>query len=338
MDVSEFDYRLPDDAIAQTPMEPRDAARLLDTTTMADHVFAELPDLLAPGDLVVVNDTRVRAARLRGVRHPTGGAVELLVLARRPSGTWECLVRPARRLRSGSVVRIGRIEATLLSDPDDGLAEVRLNAPGDIEAAIGAEGVMPLPPYIRSTLEDPDRYQTVYAADPGSSAAPTAGLHFTPRVFERLEERGIDVARVELRVGLDTFRPISTDRVEDHRMHSEWASVPRETVRAISATRARRGSVVAIGTTVVRALESRSEQDGTVRPGATETDLFITPGYRFRVVDRLVTNFHLPASTLICMVAAFMGPAWRTAYETALERGYRFLSFGDAMLAERSRS
>lgn len=340
MDTTDFVYELPDAAVAQSPVEPRDSSRLLRTSDRSDHRFSELPELLSPGDLVVVNDTRVRAARIRGTKVPTGGAVEVLLLARRPDDRWDALVRPARRLRRGSVVEAGRLRMVLVDDPVDGRAIVdvditHVDADGDVEAAIAAQGEIPLPPYFTGALDDPERYQTVYASAPGSAAAPTAGLHFTPQVLEGLADRGIAVARVELRVGLDTFRPISTPHIEDHRMHSEWASVPDTTARAVSEARTRGGSVVAIGTTVVRALESQVDEHGELVGGESTTDLFITPGYRFGVVDRLVTNYHLPGSTLLCLVAAFMGPAWRDVYGLALERGYRFLSFGDAMLADR---
>lgn len=336
MRTSDFTYELPASSIAQSPAEPRDSSRLLDTSTATDHVFSDLPGLLEPGDLVVVNDTRVRAARLRGNKVDGGGAVEVLLLEGRPDATWNALVKPARRLRAGSRVRIGEIVAELVSDPVDGMAQLALEASdGDVEAAITCHGEMPLPPYITTRLDDPERYQTMFATVIGSAAAPTAGLHFTPAVVEGLRARGVGLARVELRIGLATFRPISTELLEDHEMHAEWLSVPAGTAASIAATRARGGSVVAIGTTVVRALESRAGDRGGVLPGIGDTDLFITPGYEFSVVDRLVTNFHLPRSSLVCMVEAFMGDSWRAAYRTALDREYRFLSFGDAMLAER---
>lgn len=333
MRISDFDYVLPEEAIAQTPTEPRDASRLLVATTLTDHRFSDLPSLLDPGDLLVVNDTRVRAARLHGHKQGTGGAVELLLLERRGE-RWTAMVRPARRLRAGSVVEAGPIRAQLESDPKDGIVTVTLDAPGDIEAAVASAGRVPLPPYITTELADPERYQTVYASVPGSAAAPTAGLHFTPGLLERLSTAGIDCASVELRVGLATFRPISTDDVSEHQMHEEWIEVPQATVDAIGATKGRGGKVVAVGTTVVRALETAA-LSGRLEATSGPTDLFITPGFRFRVVDRLITNFHMPRSSLVVMVAAFMGPRWRRTYEIALEREYRFLSFGDAMLADR---
>lgn len=332
--TSDFTYDLPDEAIAQHPVEPRDAARLLVTSDLSDHRFHELPSLLEPGDLVVLNDTRVRAARLRGRRRPGGGAVELLLLERRPDETWKALARPARKLETGSRIDVQGLEIEVTSDPQEGIVALRFGSVGDIEAAIEEAGEMPLPPYITEKLERPERYQTIYARSPGSAAAPTAGLHFTDRVFAGLRERGVAIAWIELRVGLGTFRPITTDRVEDHVMHRESYVVPDATVDAIDRTKANGGAIVAIGTTTVRALES-VWTGGAFQPGEGSTDLFITPGFEFQVVDRLVTNFHLPGSTLICMVAAFMGDGWRHAYTTALDRRYRFLSFGDAMLADR---
>lgn len=337
MQTSNFTYELPDAAIAQTPLEPRDSSRLLDVSTGRDHVFADLPHLLEAGDLVVVNESRVRPARLHG-RKPTGGAVEILLLSRRADATWAAMVRPARRLRAGMQIELGELVAELLTDPADGLVELRLDGSvDDVEGAIARRGEMPLPPYITTRLDDPERYQTMFANQIGSAAAPTAGLHFTPRVVSSLAERGIGLTAVDLQVGLGTFRPVTTERLEDHVMHSERISVGSATAAAVAATRQRGGKVVAVGTTVVRALESCADGAGGVEPAERETDLFIVPGFSFSVVDRLVTNFHLPGSSLIAMVAAFMGDGWRAAYATALERGYRFLSFGDAMLADRSR-
>jgi len=330
-----FRYELPDDRIAQTPVEPRDSARLLDVRSMTDHRVADLPSLLEPGDLVVVNESRVRAARLRAHREGTGGAVELLVLERLGDDRWSALVRPARRLRAGSVVRCGPLIATLRGDPVDGLVELTLatDSGDDVEAVIAEVGHMPLPPYIHERLADPERYQTVYAAVVGSAAAPTAGLHLTPELFSALAARQIGVAAVELRVGLGTFRPITVESIAEHDMHAEWISVGRETVDVISEVRSRGGRVVAVGTTVVRALESAAA-GGQLRPTEGHTNLYITPGHRFNAVDLLMTNFHIPGSSLLVMVAAFAGERWREAYAAALTRGYRFLSFGDAMLLE----
>ena len=302
---------------------------------MSDHRFIELPDLLDSGDLIVVNETKVRAARLIGKRAGTGGRVELLLLDRAADGRWKALARPARRLRPGVEIAFGRLTATVVGSAEDGVVTVRLDAE-DEEEAIRRAGMVPLPPYFEGRLDDVARYQTIYANTPGSAAAPTAGLHFTHEVMERLDERGIEVARVDLHVSLDTFRPMSVERIEDHRMHSEWCSIPESTKQAIDEARERVGKVVAVGTTVVRTLESFADGRGGVEAGSQETSLFLRPGHQFQVVDGLVTNFHMPQSTLLVLLAAFMGRRWREAYAAALERGYRFLSFGDAMYVEQS--
>lgn len=333
MHKEELSYNLPESLIAQVPIEPRHEARLLDTRrSFDDHVFWELSDLLFPGDVVVVNSTKVRQARLHGTRADTGGAVELLVLEPIGDGRWEALVKPARRMRQGVQVILANASISIESEPIDGKVVIRF--PDDLDQILADQGAIPLPPYIHEKLEDPDRYQTMFAKELGSAAAPTAGLHFTPDVAERLMASAISIASVDLHVGLDTFRPITVDTVEDHRMHSEWYSVPEETVQAIVEAQASGGRIVAVGTTVVRSLESAA-RGGVLRPTSGRTDLFITPGYQFRVVDDLVTNFHVPGSTLLAMVSAFMGPRWREAYAHAIDQRYRMLSFGDAMLASR---
>ena len=336
MQTSEFSYLLPEVVIAQRPIEPRDSARLLDTRDMTDHTFRELADLLDPGDIVVVNKTRVRAARLRGVKRRSGGGVEVLLLRRTAGEDWEALVKPARRIRPGVVLDLGSLSAEVTGARPGGVFELRLVATNGsaVEEVIAAEGETPLPPYIRTPLPDPERYQTVFAERVGSAAAPTAGLHFTERVVQSLQARGIELVSVELEVGLDTFRPIGVEEISDHEMHSERYFVPAETAAAVGRTKATGGRVVAVGTTVVRTLES-AFSGGEIAVGDGWSDLFITPGYRFNVVDVLITNFHVPASTLVVLMAAFMGPQWRSAYAHALARDYRFLSFGDAMLAER---
>jgi len=321
--TSEFDYSLPADRIAQVPIEPRDSARLLDTRDLTDHRFRDLPELLEPGDLVVVNRTRVRAARLIGRKLMSGGRVEALLLGRVTGTLWRAILKPARRLRPGEEIAFGAISATIVEGPVDGVAVLDLWSADDVETAITAAGQVPLPPYIKTELADSERYQTIFAKEVGSAAAPTAALHFTEDVVGRLQERGIDLVEIELRIGLDTFRPISSPTIEQHQIHSEEFFVPDSTQAKIDACQ---GRVVAVGTTVVRALESQSD--------GGSTDLFITPGFRFRVVDLLVTNFHLPRTTLLVLLVAFMGDGWRNAYEVALNRGYRFASFGDAMLAE----
>ncbi|MDX1468288.1 MAG: tRNA preQ1(34) S-adenosylmethionine ribosyltransferase-isomerase QueA [Acidimicrobiia bacterium] len=336
MRVSEFEYQLPDEAIAQSPVEPRHASRLLDTRDLTDHRFVDLPRLLEPGDLVVVNETKVRAARLIGHRSDTGGRVELLLLDRRPDGLWDALAKPARRLRPGVRVEFRGLAAIVRSAATEGVVTVDLAAE-ELESAIEAAGSVPLPPYFTGSLIDDSRYQTVFANEIGSAAAPTAGLHFTTEVMMALEKRGIEMATVDLHVSLDTFRPIAVEDIEDHRMHTEWCRLPAQTAEAVAEARRRGQKVVAVGTTVVRTLETFGNDTGRVSAGEKRTDLFIRPGYEFRVVDAMVTNFHIPGSTLLVMLAAFMGERWRSAYEVALKRGYRFLSFGDAMYAERLR-
>jgi len=330
-----FDYELPEGAIAQTPVEPRDASRLLRCDPLEDRAFRDLPDLLERGDLLVVNRTRVRAARLHGRKVETGGAVELLLLRRVDPERWEALIRPARRIRPGIELNLGSISGTVLSEPDRGRIVARLSSPEDIEEAIAAAGEVPLPPYIHETLDDAERYQTIFARTIGSAAAPTASLHFTDAVTRRLCQRGVDIAEVDLQVGLDTFRPIATDDTDDHEMHTETWQVPRAAEQAIRETRERGGRVVAAGTTVVRTLESAAIGGGMVGAATGATDLFISPGYQLEVVDVVLTNFHAPRTTLIVMIAALLGDRWRSLYQHALDHHYRFLSFGDAMLIER---
>lgn len=331
--TSDFHYHLPDGAIAQSAVEPRDAARLLDTRDGSDHLIAQLPSLLRAGDVVVVNSTRVRRARLEAVKE-TGGVVEVLLLRPHDAAGWQALVRPGRRVRRGTRLQAGPVWFVVRHGLGDGVMVLDVES-GSVEEAVEAVGRVPLPPYFHGTLQDPERYQTVYARREASAAAPTAGLHFTPELLTRLGEAGIGLVTVDLEIGLDTFRPIATAQVADHIIHRERVLVDEEAVAGIGEARRRGGRVVAVGTTVVRSLETAAA-GGELRPFDGHTDLFITPGYRFRVVDLLLTNFHVPASTLVVLVAAFMGPGWRDAYSVALERGYRFLSFGDAMLAERA--
>ena len=356
METADFDYDLPEQAIAQVPIEPRDRARLLVDRGKAhepEHrTVADLPTLVRPGDVIVVNTTRVLPARLR-LHKPTGGAVEVLLLERLAnlppnvdterhergrvrSSTWDALVRPSRKVAPGTVLEAGPDLAVELgphaTDESDGVRRVILHtAEGTDELdALARHGAVPLPPYITAELADPERYQTVFAKRPESVAAPTAGLHLTPEVLAACEANGATIATVELAVGLGTFRPMTADRVEDHHMHTERYRVPEATRAACE----RADRVVAIGTTAVRALESaarRGEAEG-------RTDLFIRRPFDWQVVDVLLTNFHLPRSSLLVLVDAFVGPRWRDLYATALAGGYRFLSFGDAMLLERSPS
>ena len=331
--TSDFYYDLPADAIAQSAIEPRHESRLFDTRTMSDHRFLGLAGLLEAGDLVVVNRTRVRRARLTA-RKPTGGEVEILLLRAMDGGRWEALGRPTKRLRAGSELQVGDVIVRLVTDPVDG--RIVIVADGDLAALAERVGEVPLPPYFTGQLDDPDRYQTMFADRIGSAAAPTAGLHFTEEVTRGLSKRGVEIERIELEVGVDTFRPIMADSLDDHVMHAEWVNVDDATVDRIEATHRRGGRIVAIGTTVVRALESAAAV-GTLRSMSGPSSLFIRPGYRFRVVDLVVTNFHVPGSTLVIMIAAMLGDRWREVYSAALDRGYRFLSFGDAMLVEARR-
>ena len=332
MDLADFDYDLPAAAIAQHPAEPRDAARLLvDGPDGVEHrTVADLADLVRPGDVLVVNTTRVLPARLR-LRKATGGEVEVLLLERTPAGTWEALVRPGRRVAPGTVLVAGDDLAVHVGGPGpgDGTREVELRVAGGAGEldALDRHGVVPLPPYITAPLADPERYQTVFADHPGSVAAPTAGLHLTPAVLDRCRAAGAQVAPVELLVGMGTFRPMAAPKVEDHHMHAERYVVPPATLDACRAARAGGGRVVAIGTTSVRALESAA-LSGEL---AGRTELFIHRPWRWRLVDVLMTNFHLPRSSLLVLVDAFVGDRWRDLYAGALAAGYRFLSFGDAM-------
>ena len=340
--ISEFDFTLPPELIAQEPLPERDASRVMTldrrTGAIGHRTFRDLPDLLREGDLLVRNRSRVIPARLLG-RRASGGDAEILLLKDRGAeGRWEAMVRPGRHLRPGQRVTIDDdltvvVETEALAE--DGRRQVRLlSRRRDVPAALERCGHMPLPPYVRrpDRAEDRERYQTVYAREPGSVAAPTAGLHFTDAIAERLRARGVETADVVLHVGPGTFRPVSVENVEDHRVQGEPYVVPEETADAVARTRARNGRVVAVGTTAVRTLEAAS-RGGTVAAGSGETDLVIVPGYRFTVVDALVTNFHLPRSSLLLLVAAFAGREQvLAAYAEAVQAGYRFYSYGDAML------
>jgi S-adenosylmethionine:tRNA ribosyltransferase-isomerase len=331
--IADFDYELPDERIAQTPIEPRDAARLLvDRGSAApEHLHVrDLPELLREGDLLVLNETRVIPARLR-LHRRTGGAAEVLLLEPWDADrrTWEALVRPGARLRVGEVLLSGDVPLVRIGErtPAGDTFWVELIGDDDPVLLLDRHGEMPLPPYIGERLTDPDRYQTVFAREPGSAAAPTAGLHFTPELFERLAAAGVRTATVELVVGLDTFQPISTDDPLAHPMHTERYLVPADAMAACRDAE----RVVAVGTTAVRALESAA-RSGEL---SGRTDLFIHRGFEWQLVDLLMTNFHLPKTTLLMMIDAFIGPRWRTLYEAAFANDYRFLSFGDAMLLDR---
>ena len=340
MKLSDFMYDLPEDRIAQTPAEPRDHSRLmvLDRRTHAvEHRhFYDVIDYLNPGDALVVNDTRVIPARLYGTR-AGGGACEVLLLKQLAPKRWETLVRPGKKLRPGAEVSFGdgRLVGRIVDTTDAGGRIVDFDCEGTLEAMLDELGEMPLPPYIHEKLEDRDRYQTVYARHDGSAAAPTAGLHFTPELMEKIREMGVQIVPVLLHVGLGTFRPVKAEDVEEHEMHSEYYEVTPEAAAAINAARAAGGRVVAVGTTSVRTLESASTDDGVLQARSGWTNIFITPGYRFKMVDALITNFHLPESTLVMLVSALYDREHiLAAYEEAVRDGYRFFSFGDAMLIQ----
>lgn len=341
MNTSDFYYELPQDLIAQTPPADRSASRLLlydrNTRSITDGVFSDVASHLHPGDVLVRNTTRVIPARLIGVREDTGGHMEFLLLRRAEGDRWECLAKPARRARPGQEYRVGDgLRVRVLGDTGaEGGKLVELLYDGILEEVLDRVGQTPLPPYITERLEDPERYQTVYARERGSAAAPTAGLHFTQALLDRLRAQGVRIVDVLLHVGLGTFRPVSAERVEDHHMHAEYCEVTAEAARAINEARAAGGRVVAVGTTSVRTLESAATPDGLVQPFAGQTSIFITPGYAFRAVDALITNFHLPESTLLMLVSAFAGrEEMLRVYRHAVQQRYRFFSFGDAMLIE----
>ena len=338
MKTSDFYYDLPQELIAQTPLKQRDASRLMvldrQTGAVEHRHFHDILSLLNPGDCLVMNDSRVLPARLLGVR-PTGGAAELLLLRELGEDKWECLAKPGRKLRPGSEVIFGDgvLRAAILEDREDGNKIVQFRYEGIFLELLEQLGRMPLPPYIKESLEDQERYQTVYSKDPGSAAAPTAGLHFTNELLDELRAKGIRTAFITLHVGLGTFRPVKAEEITDHHMHSEFCIINEETARTIRETRQQGGRIVCVGTTSCRTLESFAEEDGTVNARSGWTDIFIYPGYRFKVMDALITNFHLPESTLLMLVSAFAGREnILHAYETAVQERYRFFSFGDAML------
>ena len=330
-------YDLPEERIAQTPVEPRDHSRLMvlhrDTHEIEHRHFYDVIDYLNPGDCMVVNETKVIPARLYGER-PTGGACEVLLLKQVGPKKWETLVRPGKKLRPGAEVIFGdgRLRCRVLETTDAGGRIVEFECEGTFEAALDALGEMPLPPYIHEKLQDRNRYQTVYARQDGSAAAPTAGLHFTPELLERIRQKGIDIVPVLLHVGLGTFRPVKVENIEDHEMHTEYFEVTEDAARRINAARERGGRVIAVGTTSVRTLESAAE-NGRVRAMRGDTSIFIKPGYQYQMVDALITNFHLPGSTLVMLVSALYDrERILDAYRVAVKEQYRFFSFGDAML------
>ena len=354
--LSDFHYDLPEDRIAQTPAEPRDSSRLMvlhrEDGSLEHRIFRDIADFLRPGDTLVINDTRVIPARIVGrrvlrrnengeqVSSDSVAPVELLLLKQRENNVWETLAGPGKRARPGDVLDFGDgvMRAEILDVIEGGCRVVRFTVTKDADsffAALDLLGTMPLPPYIREKLADPERYQTVYSKHLGSAAAPTAGLHFTPELMDRIRERGIEFVPVLLHVGLGTFRPVKEEDIIKHPMHSEFFYVPPETAKAVRDAKRDGRRVIAVGTTSCRVLESAADEDGVLHPVDTDTGIFIYPGYRFRIVDALITNFHLPESTLLMLVSALAGrETILSAYRTAVEMNYRFFSFGDAMFIE----
>ena len=338
MKTSDFYYDLPQELIAQTPLEQRDTSRLMTVDRKSGevehHHFYELLDDLNPGDCLILNNSRVLPARLLGQRLPGGGACEVLLLIDRGEKTWECLVRPGRKMRTGAKLSFGdgALTAEVVGEVEGGNRLVRFEYEGIFLEVLEQLGKMPLPPYIKAELQDRERYQTVYSKVVGSAAAPTAGLHFTPELLEKIAAKGVGIGYVTLHVGLGTFRPVKEDEITDHEMHSEYCTIPQETADLINRTKANGGRVICVGTTSCRTIESWANEDGTMEAKAGWTNIYIYPGYRFKVMDGLVTNFHLPESTLIMLVSAFAGREHvLAAYKEAVKERYRFFSFGDAM-------
>ena len=339
MKTVDFWYDLPEEMIAQTPIEPRDHSKLMCIDRKSGEIehkhFYDILNHLTEKDVLVINETRVIPARLHGVRE-SGGVCEVFLLRQLAPKTWETLVKPGKKLREGTKISFGegRITAVIGQTTDVGGRIVEFTCEGTFEAALDELGEMPLPPYIHEKLEDKERYQTVYAKAEGSAAAPTAGLHFTPELLDKIRAKGVRILPVLLHVGLGTFRPVKVENIEDHVMHSEYCEITQDAVDTILQAKANGGRIVAVGTTSVRTLESAA-WDGNLKPFAGETNIFITPGYQFKVVDALITNFHLPGSTLLMLVSALMGRETAlNAYNTAVKENYRFFSFGDAMLIE----
>ena len=336
---SEFYYDLPQELIAQDPLEDRSASRLLvlnrKTGAVEHHTFREITNYVRSGDCLVLNNTKVIPARLMGVKEDTGAAIEVLLLKRRDNDVWETLVKPGKKARPGAKIVFGDgcLRAEVLDVEEEGNRLIRFDYEGIFEEVLDRLGEMPLPPYITHKLQDKNRYQTVYAKYEGSAAAPTAGLHFTEELLAQIEEMGVNIAYVTLHVGLGTFRPVKADNILEHHMHSEHYEVTPETAELINRTKESGGRVICVGTTSCRTVESAADENGRVQPGCGDTEIFIYPGYRFKVLDCLITNFHLPESTLVMLVSALAGREnVLAAYREAVEERYRFFSFGDAML------
>lgn len=339
MDVKDFYYDLPQELIAQDPLEDRSASRLLvlnkDTGEVQHRIFKDIVEYLRPGDCLVVNDTKVIPARLLGIKKDTGAKIEVLLLKRKENDTWETLVKPGKKCKPGTVIEFGEglLTGTVIETVDDGNRLIRFSYQGIFEEILDQLGQMPLPPYITHQLQDKNRYQTVYAKHEGSAAAPTAGLHFTKELLQKIENMGVKVAHVTLHVGLGTFRPVKVENVLDHHMHSEFYVVEQSEAKKVNDTKAAGGRVICVGTTSCRTVESASTEDGILQAKTGWTEIFIYPGYRFKVLDALITNFHLPESTLVMLVSALAGREHiMDAYKEAVRERYRFFSFGDAML------
>ena len=339
MKTSDFFYELPEELIAQDPLEDRTASSLLvldrKTDKLEHKIFSDVIDYLNPGDCLVINNTRVIPARLIGEKEGTGGKVEILLLKRRENDIWESLVKPGKKLRPGARVTFGdgRLKAEILEIAGEGNRLVKFYYEGIFEEILDSLGEMPLPPYITHKLEDKEMYQTVYAKFDGSAAAPTAGLHFTTELLEKIKHKGVRIASITLHVGLGTFRPVKVEDVNNHHMHTEWYEVNKEAADIINETKKNGGRVICVGTTSCRTIESVADENGLMSAKTGETDIFIYPGYKFKVMDGLITNFHLPESTLVMLVSAFAGKERvLSAYETAVKERYRFFSFGDAMI------
>ena len=339
MKVADFDYILPEELIAQHPNKKRDESRLLvlnkDNKTIEHKIFKDIIDYLNPGDCLVINNTKVIPARLYGTREGTGANVEILLLKRIKDDIWEVMVRPGKKLKSGSKVVFGDgiLRAEIKEVLDDGNRLIEFTYDGIFNEILDKIGLMPLPPYIKEKLKDKDRYQTVYAKYDGSAAAPTAGLHFTEELLEKIKQKGVDIANVTLHVGIGTFRPVKVDTIEEHKMHSEHFYIKQEDCEKINKAKQNGNKVIACGTTSCRVLESIASNDGMVKPTESDTSIFIYPGYKFKCIDALITNFHLPKSTLVMLVSAFAGREFiLKAYEEAIKEKYLFFSFGDAMI------
>lgn len=335
--TSDFGFELPPELIAQDPLEERSSSRLLmvdkNTGEIRHEVFCNIADYLHPGDCLVLNNTRVLPARLLGVKADTGAAVEVLLLKRRENDIWETLVKPGRKIKPGTSLSFGNglLTAEVLAVVEEGNRLIRFRYEGIFEEVLDRLGEMPLPPYITHKLQDKNRYQTVYAKYDGSAAAPTAGLHFTKELLEKIEQKGIRLAYVTLHVGLGTFRPVKAEHILEHHMHSEYYQITREAAAVINETKEKGGRVICVGTTSCRTVESAADQNGRLEECCGDTEIFIYPGYQFKVLDCLITNFHLPESTLVMLVSALAGREQvLTAYQAAIEERYRFFSFGDA--------